>query len=102
MKAKTTLHIYAKNSRPNLNGHCPIYVRLTIDGKRIEFSTKKYVDPAKWLPEASKMKGNTEEACSLNSYLEIIKARILDIQMELIHTREPIANSSYIDHPIPV
>lgn len=49
----------------NAASHFPIYIRITIDGKRLEFSTKKFVDSSKWSPELSRMKGNSEEASSL-------------------------------------
>lgn len=88
MKTKITLHFYAKSTKPNTAGQLPIYVRLTVDGKRMEFSTKKFIDSAKWSPEMSKMKGTTEDARSLNEYLNLLKAKIFDIQMELIHQNE--------------
>ncbi|TRX01337.1 site-specific integrase [Flavobacterium gawalongense] len=88
MKTKITLHFYAKSTKPNAAGQLPIYVRLTVDGKRMEFSTKKFIDSAKWSPEMSKMKGTTEDARSLNEYLNLLKAKIFDIQMELIHQNE--------------
>ena len=35
MKAKTTLHFYAKSTKANAKGLFPIYVRLTVEGKRL-------------------------------------------------------------------
>lgn len=90
MKTKITLHIYAKSTKANAAGQFPIYIRITIDGKRLEFSTKKFVDPTKWSPELSKMKGNSEETRSLNEYLDVMKSKILDIQMKLIHSGDLI------------
>ncbi|WP_339919575.1 site-specific integrase [uncultured Flavobacterium sp.] len=90
MKTKITLHFYAKSTKTNAAGLLPIYVRLTVDGNRMEFSTKKFIDSAKWSPEMSKMKGNTENARSLNEYLDLLKSKIFDIQMELIHRNEPL------------
>lgn len=90
MKTKITLHFYAKSTKANAAGQLPIYVRLTVDGKRMEFSTKKFIDSAKWLPEMSKMKGNTENARSLNEYLDLLRSKVFDIQMELIHRNESL------------
>lgn len=90
MKTKITLHIYAKSTKANAAGQFPIYIRITIDGKRLEFSTKKFVDFAKWSPELSKMKGNSEETRSLNEYLDVMKSKIFNIQMKLIHAGELI------------
>jgi|TARA_R110000868_G_scaffold398657_1_gene671971 hypothetical protein len=52
-----------------LLGLLPIYVRLNVAGNRMECSTKKFIDYAKWSPEMSKMKGNSEEARSINRHL---------------------------------
>jgi site-specific recombinase XerD len=84
MKAKTTLHFYAKSTKANSAGLFPIYVRLTVDGKRFEYSTKKFIQPSKWSNELSRMKGNSEEARSINNLLDFIKNRINDIQFELL------------------
>jgi len=90
MKAKITLHIYAKSTKANAASQLPIYIRLTIDGQRLEFSTKKFVDSAKWSAEQAKMKGCSEEACSINNYLDLLKSKIFDIQMELVHKNQPL------------
>ncbi len=81
MKAKITVHIYAKSSKANKSGQLPIYFRLTVNGERFEFSTKKFIDKSKWSSELSKMKGHSEEATSQNNYHDIIKSKINDIQM---------------------
>jgi site-specific recombinase XerD len=90
MKAKITVHIYAKSSKANKNGQLPIYFRLTVNGERFEFSTKKFVEKSKWSSEQSKMRGSSEEARSLNNYLGLIKSKVFDIQMELLHKNEEL------------
>lgn len=84
MNSKVTLHFYAKSTKANGNGLLPIYVRLTIDGKRFEYSTKKFIEPSKWSTELSKMKGNSEEARSINNLLDFTRNRINEIQFELL------------------
>lgn len=95
MKTKITLHFYAKSTKVNANGLLPIYVRLTVDGKRLEFSTKKFVEKSKWSSELSKMKGTTEEARSINSYLDLMKSKVLDVQMELLHRNETLSIENF-------
>ncbi|MFV5694003.1 Arm DNA-binding domain-containing protein [Flavobacterium sp. LB3P122] len=84
MKVKTTLHFYIKSTKANSAGLFPIYVRLTVDGKRFEYSTKKFIQPSKWSNKLSRMNGNSEEACSINNLLDFMKNRINDIQFELL------------------
>lgn len=95
MKTKITLHFYAKSTKANANGLLPIYVRLTVDGKRLEFSTKKFVEKTKWSNELSKMKGTSEEARSINSYLDLMKSKVLDAQMELLHRNEALSIENF-------
>src|SRR6476646_8967082 len=95
MKTKITLHFYAKKTKANSAGLLPIYVRLTVDGQRLEFSSKKFVEKSKWSEELSKMKGGSDEARSINNYLDSIKAQIIDIQMALTHKRETLNIESF-------
>jgi len=95
MKAKITVHIYAKTSKANKNGQLPIYFRLTVNGERFEFSTKKFIEKSKWSAEQSKMKGNSDEARSLNNYLDLLKSKVFDIQMELLHKNEELSIENF-------
>ncbi|KIX21616.1 recombinase [Flavobacterium sp. 316] len=95
MKTKITLHFYAKSTKANANGLLPIYVRLTVDGKRLEFSTKKFVEKSKWSSELAKMKGATDEARSINSYLDLMKSKVLNAQMELLHRNETLSIENF-------
>lgn len=90
MKEKITLHFYAKTTKANTSGLLPIYVRLTVDGKRLEYSTKKFIDVSKWSQELSRMKGNSEEARSINSLLDFTRNRINEIQFELLKESKSI------------
>lgn len=95
MKAKITLHIYAKTTKANAAGQLPIYIRLTVDGQRFEFSSKKFIEKSKWSPELSKMKGSSEEARTLNNYLDLMKSKVFDVQMELIHKNEELSLENF-------
>ena len=94
MKTKVSILFYVKKSKINGKGLMPVYTRITVEGKRIELSTNRSVDFSKWLPKAGKMKGNLEEARSINSHLDMIKMKVIDAQMELIHRNTPITIDS--------
>ncbi|WP_269236426.1 hypothetical protein [Flavobacterium flavigenum] len=57
----------------------------------LEFSTKKIVEKSKWSSELSEMKGTTDEARSINSYLDLMKSKVLGAQMELLHRNEALS-----------
>ncbi len=58
------------------NDEAPIYCRITVNGKRAQFSVKRSVDPNKWIAAAGMAKGNSQEARTLNAYLDLVKAEI--------------------------
>ncbi len=84
MQAKVSILFYAKRAKANSNGLIPIYLRVTVDGQRIEVSTKRFVEGSKWSVEQGRMKGNSAEAHSINCYLDILKGKVYDYQKELI------------------
>ncbi len=62
MNTKLSILFYAKRAKTNTNGLIPIYLRVTVDGERIEFSTKRFSHPDRWSVEGSCMKGTTAES----------------------------------------
>jgi site-specific recombinase XerD len=76
---------YAKSAKSSKDGLTPIYLRVTIDGQRIELSTSKFVEKSKWNPDAGKVKGLTEEARSINSYLDILKNKVYEVEKDMVN-----------------
>lgn len=65
-----------KKFRTDEKGQAPIYVRITINHQRTEFSIKRSVEPEKWLSNAGVAKGSTEEIKNLNAYLTTVKLKL--------------------------
>ncbi len=81
----TFSHIfYPKKPKGYTKGLLPIYLRITVRGKRAEISIKKMVDPAKWNPTGSKMKGSTEEVKKFNAHLNVLSSKLIEIHQELM------------------
>jgi len=87
MKTKVSILFYAKKAKAAANGLVPIYTRITINGKRIELSTNRFIEISKWSTEAGKMKGSSEEARSINNHLDLLKSQIRNTEMELIYKK---------------
>jgi hypothetical protein len=94
MKTKVSILFYAKRAKANAQGLVPIYTRITINGKRIELSSNRFVEISKWSTEAGKMKGNSEEARSINSHLDMLRIQIIDMQMELVHKKIQVTSET--------
>ncbi len=84
MQTKMSILFYAKRAKTTTVGLVPIYLRITIDGQRLEISTKRYVEASKCSSESARMKGNSEEARSLNGFLDITKGSVYDYQKDLM------------------
>jgi hypothetical protein len=52
MKTKVSILFYTKRAKTAANGLVPIYTRITINGKRFEQSTNRFVEISKWSTEA--------------------------------------------------
>lgn len=83
MNTSVSILFYIKRAKTNNLGICPIYTRVTVNAKRFEFSTNKYINPDKWSSEGNKIKGTTEEARTINSHLDYLKNQVLEAEKKL-------------------
>ncbi|MBB3186131.1 Arm DNA-binding domain-containing protein [Microbacter margulisiae] len=58
MNSKLLILFYTKRAKITTGGLVPIYLRIAIDGKRVELSTKRYRMPEKCFVEGRCMKVN--------------------------------------------
>lgn len=84
MNANISILFYLKRVKTNNQGLAPIFQRITINGKRLDNSTGKYIDPDKWNSDTSRMRGNSEEARLLNAHLDNLKVKIFTAEKKLI------------------
>lgn len=78
MNQSFNLLFYVKKAKINSQGEAPIYLRITLDGKVSEISTKRCVKPAQWNSKAQKVTGNIESVKSLNFYLKTFEQKVYD------------------------
>jgi hypothetical protein len=76
MSTPMHLSFQLKKSKADEKGKAPIYVRITIDGIRTEFSIKRSIEPGKWLSNVGIVKGNNEESKSINAYLNTVRFKL--------------------------
>lgn len=88
MNAKVSVLFYAKKSKAKSNLQVPIYLRITVNGKRAEFSTGKDVDLSKWNSAQNRLKGNSEEARTINKYFDVLQSKIFEIENKLTFSGE--------------
>lgn len=61
------------------DGETPLYVRITVDGTRVDISLKRKINVYDWNPVLESAK---ESSKSLNHYLKELEARIIQIYQE--------------------
>ncbi|WP_326982604.1 Arm DNA-binding domain-containing protein [Chryseobacterium sp. MYb264] len=91
MNSTFNLLYYLKKAKINTRGEAPIYMRITIDGKISEISTKRVIIPSKWNSKAQNVKGISEECRSINFYLKTFEQKVYDTYHLLIRENEKIS-----------
>lgn len=94
MNTSVSILFYIKRAKVNSLGVCPIYARVTINAKRFEFSTNKYISPEKWSSEGTKVKGSNEEARTINSHLDYLKNQVLEAEKRLFKKDIIVSNEN--------
>ena len=88
------LLFYLKKSKVDAQGKCPIYLRITIDGKRTEISSKRTIEAERWSIEANKAIGRTEDIRELNAYLDSLTTKVYQSQRDLIQDNKPVTSET--------
>ena len=77
MKTNQKLSILFWINTPKLShGEAPIYVRVTIDSQRSQWSLGRRIDPEKWNRQAGNVKGNSEAARTVNFYINYVRGEL--------------------------
>lgn len=72
------------------NGKAPIYCRITINSLRTEISVKRWIEVSKWNIKSGNVKGNSEEARTINHYLEIVKSELYKIYNQFLTVQQKV------------
>jgi site-specific recombinase XerD len=60
----------------NIKGEVPVQLRITINGKRLEMSTDRMVNPDLWIQGSNSVKGTKQEGRVLNTYLNNLETNV--------------------------
>ena len=84
MRSKATLglHFLPKLNQEK-NGLAPLYVRITVNKKRVYLSLKRKVEATKWDTSQSKVKGHSADARQINDYINQVNRRLLEVHKQL-------------------
>jgi len=74
---------YLQKNKATIDGKAPIYLRITVDGKRSQVSIKRKIEINRWNSNAGKVNGSTAKFIEINRYMDTIKHKIYKIQQRL-------------------
>ena len=74
---------FTRNEKINNRGKVPIYMRITINGRHVEISTKQWIEPSRW-NKAGGVKGNKEDAEIINNTIEANRAKAWKTYQQLL------------------
>ena len=94
MNKTFNLLFYVKKAKINSKGEAPIYLRITIDGKITEISTKRTILSLRWNSKAQKVNGSSDESRSINIYLKTFEQKVYDAYHQLMRDGEDVTSES--------
>lgn len=88
LNQKFSILFWIKKSKMNKQGLVPIWARITLDGRRSEFSTQKQIYPKYWDAANSKVLDKCSESSHVNDYLTLLRANLLKHYNILLTTKD--------------
>jgi site-specific recombinase XerD len=83
MKTKFSLLFYIRKPKKYVNGPIPVWVRITVNGKRAETPSGRECEPAQWNSSAGRLKGTKEDVKSFNAYLDNLQSKVYEAHRQL-------------------
>ena len=99
MNQSLSILFWIQRSKLNKRGKCPIYIRITVDGARAGIASSKWIEPERWNPNSGRVRGNSEEAKTINEYLRKSRAKITD-QFDKLREQEKLVTASFVEEGV--
>ncbi|WP_026629857.1 Arm DNA-binding domain-containing protein [Dyadobacter alkalitolerans] len=65
LSRNSTMFFYLKKRSNYKTGRLPIYIRITVEGERMEISTKRECEPEKWNSQTGRKNGIKDDTRTL-------------------------------------
>jgi len=88
------LLFYLKRSKNNYCIEVPIYLRITVAGKRSEVSTGVACPPGVWNRKSGRQDGKKEEVRIFNSHLDHLQSKLYESYGLLVNAGEEITSEN--------
>ena len=74
---------FAKKTKSFQNDQILIYLRITVNGERVEIATKRTIPIDKWIPKQQEYRGNSKEARLFNTFIDSLRNQVYRIYRDL-------------------
>lgn len=80
---------YLRNGKLDKLGKAPVYLRITVNGLRAEFSIKRKIEPEKWCSVKGRVKGSNPRNQALNHFIDELDSKAYDIHSKFVIKKRP-------------
>ena len=96
-KSTFSILFFIKRKKLLKNGDAPVYMRVTVDGRFLEASLKRGVNPKTWNEKRQRSIGHDRLSLELNDYLDDTLAKILKIHQRFADEKKIINPKTILD-----
>ena len=96
-KSTFSILFFIKRQKLLKNGDAPVYMRVTVDGRFLEASLKRGVNPKTWNEKKQRSTGRDRLSLELNDYLDDTLAKILKIHQRFADEKKIINPKTILD-----
>jgi len=79
---------FIRKERTNEKNEAAIYMRITLNGQRVEMATKYHIAPQKWDSSSNSAFGRKQEIIDLNQKLDKLKGKVINCYNDMMHNNE--------------
>ena len=97
MQNTFSIIFYPKRKDVDLAPKAPVYMRITVNGRRSELSVHRKVNVSKWNYKAGKLLGTKQNVKDFNDYLDAIRNKVYNIHQQLLRNGSKITSQAIKD-----
>ncbi|WP_113663274.1 site-specific integrase [Pedobacter nanyangensis] len=97
MKTNFSLLFFMKRQKNYSGGEVPIYLRITVNGKRAEIATGRSCEPDRWHSKSGRAIGTKEKYRLFNTCLDQLHNKVYDAYLKVVQSGNEITAQSIRD-----
>ncbi|MBL6950508.1 MAG: site-specific integrase [Bacteroidales bacterium] len=91
MENNLSILFYLRKSKAKGKSEAPVYMRITLNGNRVDMATHQFALAEKWDSKHGYVKGSKEETRITNTALENLRSKVLKIYNQLEGGGKPVS-----------